>query len=247
MPIIYTSIAMTDILDSNTRVSVTGTVATIAKLLANHEFVIQTPDGRGLLVQGNNKQPTPPMGSQIRVSGTLIQNDDGITLKMSAKDRWSERAKEQTVQTRTVDLFAPDQEDAWSLVEVTGTVISVAKLTADIDLGDNKIQLVIRPAIKYQGQKLRVDDVVKILGVVDTRGDTPKIYPRIGSEIQILKHLVKVSTPAQTGLPPWTPFGAAGLTVAVAQGYRRVQKHREKKRLENLLTNAAQQLTHSSP
>ena len=248
MPTVYTSLLMTSIIDSGIHISVTGTVATIAKLLASHQFVIQNPDGRGLLVQGNDKQPTPPLGSQIRISGTLIQNDAGITLKMSAKDRWAERAKEQTVQTRTVDLFAPDQEDAWSLIDVTGTVMSVKKTLVDLDLGDSQIQLMVRPVIKYRTTQLKIGDVIHVRGVIDTRGETIKLYPRAEAEIVLVEHAkpAVAAAPAQNGLPPWTPFGAAGLTVVAAQGYRRVQKHREKKRLENLLTHATQQLTHSS-
>ncbi|MDP3793799.1 MAG: PKD domain-containing protein, partial [Candidatus Uhrbacteria bacterium] len=55
-----TTIPMLPHLTSETRVKLMGTVASLPKLLSRNQFVIQTKDGRGLLIQGNGKSPSPP-------------------------------------------------------------------------------------------------------------------------------------------------------------------------------------------
>jgi hypothetical protein len=53
---------------------------------------------------------------------------------------------------------------------------------------------------------------------------------------------VAAGTSSEKSLPPWTPIGAAGATVALAQGAKRIQKIREQRRLASLLKQASHEL-----
>lgn len=244
------SFSMLPSLESGTRVSLVGIVANLPKLIGAQKFVIQNPDGRGLLVESNTKQPSPDYQTVIEVTGTLTINDNGISLRMLSADRWRLiPATEHDVTLRTVDLTAPAKEDAWSLIEVTGTVRSVQKTFVQVDTEDASLRLVIRPAVKYRPERLEEGDIIKVKGILDTRGDTPSLYPRTANEIQLIEHVKKVTKnpPPTSSFPAWAPFGAAGATIAVTHGVKRLKKLREKKRLATLLAQATKNLTQSHP
>jgi|GEM_PF-1049239 len=241
-----TTIPMLSHLDSQTRVELTGTVASMPKLLSGHQFVLQTEDGRGLLVQGNGKTASPPFGLLARMQGTLLINDDGISLHMGNKDQWSMLKQKTVVQPRVVDLLTPSQEDAWSLVEVTGTVRAVDHSLIHLDAQEASVTVYVRPVIHYRAERLQVGDVIRVRGLLDTRGEEPKIFPRLAEEITLLKEAKKAtssSAPQTSGLPPWTPIGSAGATMALAQGVKYVRKVREGKRLAKLLAEASNNLS----
>jgi hypothetical protein len=230
--------------ESDTRVQLSGIVGSIPGLLGKSQFVLHTPDGRGLLVHGNSKQPSPPYGSSVNLTGSIIINDDGTYLQMRSSDRWHALGSRTDVQPRAVDLIAPRAEDAWSLVDITATVQQVNAKSVNLDAGDIPLFLNIRPVVKYRTQRLSVGDVVRIRGLLDTRGEDAKIYPRTNDEITIVSHAEqKKPAPAATSsVPPWTPFGSAGVTVGIVQGIKRYRKFREQKRLSKLLAEATQHL-----
>lgn len=235
---------------SQTRVSISGVVASVPKLLAKTQFVIQSADGHGLLVQGNGKQPSPEYGVSVRVSGTLNINDDGIILKMLTKDTWKTMAQLPSPAARDVDWMASDPEDAWSLVHVTATVVGVNKTTVNLEIDSQEVDLVIKSAVPFRAERLLKGDTVIITGIVDARSTPAKIYPRRADEIILVSHAEKPKDPSTTtktsNVPGWTPFGAAGMTIAFTQGYKRLKKKWMDRRLENLLMDATKQLQQPS-
>lgn len=244
-----TSISMLSQMESGLRASLSGVVATVPGLLGNNQFVLQTEDGRGLLIYGNGKQLSPPFQSIVRLSGTLTTNDSGTSLHMYAQDRWSLLKEHATVMPRIIDLLAPSFEDVWSLVDVTATVREVKATHAILDADGVSLTLQIRPALHFRTQRLTPGDVIEVRGLLDTRAEEPRIIPRSPDEITIVKHaaLAKSTGPSsQNSLPPWTPLGAAGVTVALAQGYKKIKAIREQRRLASLLKQASNEVIHAN-
>lgn len=222
-------------LEPEIRVTLEGTVGTVPGILSKNQFTIHTPDGRGLLVRGTNKQPSPEFGSRVSITGTLSLNDDGLSLRMLSKDKWTKLAGSETINPRIVDLLAPSQEDAWSLIQVTGTVLGTTGNKAQLELGGFPVTVNIKPATGYRASRLSKDDVVRITGLVDTRNEEPIIFPRNTDEIHILEHaklMTADNKPAHW--PAWTPFGAAGVTVAITEGYKRLRRLAKERKLRKL-------------
>ncbi len=242
---------LTDI-ESGTRVTLQGTVASVPGLLSKQQFIIQNSDGRGLLIQGNSQQPSPALGSAVLVTGTLIQNDQGLTLRMYAQDRWSTvtlNTDKEDIVPHEAYLLAPDAEDAWSLVAVTGTVRSVKASVVEMEVDGIPLDLVIRPVVKFRAARLLAGDTIRIRGVLDTRYDVPRILPRQASEIELVSHEEKKkpqTSATASSVPPWAPFGAAGATIAITHGVKRLKKRHEEKRLAGLLKQATENLNQLS-
>ena len=222
-------------LEPEIRVTLEGTVGTIPGILSKNQFTLHTPDGRGLLVRGTSKQVSPEFGSKIRLTGTLSLNDDGLSLKMLSKDKWIKLDNKESIEPRIVDLLAPSQEDAWSLIQVTGTVLETSSGKAVLELDGFPITIKIRPVTGYRAQRLSKGDLVRITGIVDTRSEEPLLYPRQTQEIEIIAHanLAPVGEP-KTTWPAWTPFGAAGITIAVTEGYKRLRRLAKDRKLKKL-------------
>lgn len=222
-------------LEPEIRVTLEGTVGTIPGILSKNQFTLHTPDGRGLLVRGTSKQLSPEFGSKIRLTGTLSLNDDGLSLKMLSKDKWQPLEEKESIEPRVVDLLAPSQEDAWSLIQVTGTVLETGSGRVNLELGGVPITVKIRPVTGYRAERLSKGDLVRVTGVVDTRGEEPLLYPRQTPEIEIIAHakLAPVGE-AKTTWPAWTPFGAAGVTIAVTEGYKRLRRLAKDRKLKKL-------------
>lgn len=218
------------------RVTLEGTVGTIPGILSKNQFTIHTPDGRGLLIHGSNKQTSPPFGTKIRLTGTLHLNDDGLSLSMLTKDKWTQLDGKESVEPRIVDLLAPSQEDVWSVIQVTGTVTNSGSGKATLELGGMPITVKIRPTVGYRAERLLKGDTIRITGIVDTRGEDPILYPRQASEIEMIAHakLASATSTNQTSLPAWTPFGAAGITMAVTEGYKRMRRLTKDRKLKKL-------------
>ncbi|MFA6430004.1 MAG: lamin tail domain-containing protein [Patescibacteria group bacterium] len=226
---------------SPVRVLLRGQVITPPRLLSTNQFVLANPDGRSLLVHGTNKQPTPPFNATVEITGSLTLNDQGLQLTMAAKDRWRVVASllPQEAMPRTVDLLTPDLEDAWSLVDVTGTITEVKGMLVHLDVNETEIGLRIKPLTGYRAARLLKGDVVRVRGVIDTRGDEMIVYPRAVDDILLIRHAIATPTPTPANtVPPWTPLAAAGLTVALGQGWKRIGKMREQRRLERMLAEA---------
>lgn len=242
LPTPPTLIPMEDLSDmpSNTRVRLVGTVGTIPGLLSSKQFVIQTEDGRGLLISGNNQQLSPPYGSLVEITGTLRIQDKGITLSMLTPDRWRLLKKEGETHTRSVELLAPSLEDQWSLVSATGTVKDVSKTSFILETDGLELGIVVKPIIQYRAERLKKGDVVSVKGLLDHRSEQVKIVPRSASEITLLQHpaLTQSQLPlagTSSTLPPWMPIGAAGMTIAGVQGFKKIRKVQEEKRLKAVL------------
>lgn len=226
-------VALADLspMHASARVRVTGTVATLPRLLSSQTFVIQTDEGRGLYVYGNTKQTSPPFRGQVEITGTLTSNDDGLALHMYAADRWRLVDLEHAVQPHTPDLIAPAAEDAWSYVQLRGSVIE-AKATRITLLHEGTILTVsIRPLVRYRAERLQKGDEIEVSGILDTRKDMLVILPRLAEEIRVIQSAApKAAAPTATAtLPPWLPLGVAGISVAATQGARRYWQYRREK------------------
>lgn len=218
---------------ASTRVRLIGTVAAPPRLLGNHAFVIQTDDGRGLYVVGNNKQPSPPFHAQVALTGTLSLNDDGLILHMYASDRWKLLELERAVQPREPDLDHPSLEDAWSYVQLRGTVINVNATHVTLLHNQTEMDVSVRPSVPYRTARLKKGDEIEVSGLLDTRKETPAILPRVAEEIRLLKSAAPTSVserPATAPLP-WMPVGVAGMSIAATQGVRRYWKYRLEQRI----------------
>jgi len=222
-------------LEPEIRISIEGIVGTIPGILSKNQFTIHTPDGRGLRVRNNNKQPSPTFGKRIQITGTLSLNDDGLILRMQPKDTWTEATTTESISTRIIDLTAPSQEDAWSLIQVTGTVLEVKGRKVYLELDGIPLAVNIRPVINYRTNRLSKGDLLRVTGIIDTRDEEQILLPRTANEIEILKHakqLAKNDQPVEW--PAWTPFGAAGVTVAISEGYKRLKRIAKERKLKKL-------------
>lgn len=235
-PILITHDMLTKI-EPNVRVSIRGTVATKPGIVNKNQYVLLSPDGHGLLVRGSSKQPTPAFGTTVRVSGTLTLNDDGISLGVGTNDQWQQVDAAGPVSTRTVDLNAPSLEDGWSLIEVTGTVREVGAGTVMLDLGDAIIDVKIKNASGYRAARFVEGDVLRVRGLLDERSEEPFLLVRMTDDITLVSHarIAAIAEPKRS-MPDWLPFGAAGMTIAVSEGYRRLKRLRHGRRERQLAT-----------
>lgn len=236
---------MTDVLDhpetrQGIRVRLSGRVASAQSIVGAQKYVIVNEDGRGLLVIATTKQPTPPIGTRVDLTGTIVWNDAGVSLKQSTTDRWSTNAlvtatttnPESLIPTRIVDLVAPSQEDAWSFITVEGKVSATHASSFEIDVGDTSIRVLVRSRIGYRVQRLSIGDTVSVRGLLDMRTDSPAILPQSAEAIQILTRapLKNISTQVPTPVnQPWLPVGAAAGTFAVSEGWRRIHAWRKQR------------------
>lgn len=233
-PIQNITFDMLEHIELKTRVRLLGTVASLPSQVGQNYFILQNPDGRGLLVHSNQTQPVPSLGTQISITGTLtLTSSNSLYLNMQKLDTWTpSNTSTLAVTPRIVDLIAPTQEDAWSLVDITAIVLDVRSSTIYLDVDGIDIQVKIKPMVRYRATRLKEGDTVRIRGLLDLKNDVPAIYPRTAEEITILKSAtakISTNTPStHDSLPSWTPFGAAGATIALSQGYKKIKEKREK-------------------
>lgn len=225
------------------RVLLHGTVATPPGFFKNRSFVLQAPDGRGILVTTPANQRQPEFTSAVSVVGTIAFDEHNVpSIRIGAKDRWTTNGTStEPSLPRLVDLFAPSSEDAWSLMHVTGTVSDVKGKTIFLDLDDATISVVIRPGVGYRAERLKPKDVISVTGVLDTTSEDPRILPRHAHEIQIVslapETIKAASTTRGPTLPPWTPIGAAGGAIAVTEGAKHLHRKRRQRKLEQQLVD----------
>ncbi len=235
------------------RVRLSGRVASAPSIVGAQKYVIVNEDGRGLLVAATTKQPTPPIGTRIDITGTIVWNDAGVSLKQSTTDRWSSNTAlpptttnpEALIPTRIVDLVAPGQEDAWSFIHVEGRVSAVQNASFEMDVGDASIRVLVRSRLGYRVKRLKVGDTVSVRGLLDMRTDSPAILPQSAEAIQVLTRAPLVNPDTQSPVPvsqPWLPVGAAAGTFAVSEGWRRIHAWR-KQRQEKAAFQALMQKT----
>lgn len=226
-------------LESNAGIPVAlmGTVGTPAGLLSGHYFVLLSEDGRGLKVHVPTSRKLPNTGEAVRVVGILSFNDEGIpSLGMRKDDALETASGLKKPQPRLVDLMTPSTEDAWSLVQVTGTVTAVKGQTVSLDLGDADINMVVKSSIGYRVSRLKVGDTLRVRALVQLGDIAPELLPRGADDIEIVGHInIVPATTQNSSLPGWTPFAAAGAAVASTEGLKRLRESYMRFKLEKRL------------
>ncbi len=217
------------------RVRLRGRVASQTNFLGAHTFVVVNEDGRGLLIKGTSKHPSPTFGSWVDLTGSVVWNDAGLTVKQAAADAWEPihpetASSSEPFAARTVDLLAPSQEDAWSQVRVEGRVSAVQKTSFDVDVGDASVRVRLVSRLGYRAQRLEVGDSVTVQGLLDLRGDEPTILPQTIESIEIMARAIPPApTPKAPVEQPWLPVGAAAGTLALSEGWRRFHAYRKQR------------------
>lgn len=225
------------------RVRLQGYVGTPPGLLSKHAFVLQSPDGRGLLIQLPTTAKLPAQGISVIVTGSLhFDNQNTPYLQLGAKDKWTKvtsESKENIPTFRLVDLTAPSSEDAWSLMHVTGTVQGIRGSVVHLDLGDAEIDILFKPMIGYRVQRLVVGDELTISGILDSTTDPPRLIPRADTDISIIGHAsatIASTTTSKNPLSDYAPIGAAAGAIAITEGAKQWHRRRKQRQLERKLT-----------
>jgi len=241
-PVIIKSITL-DMLDELTeggiRVVLNGLVGTQPKLLPGRTFILLNEQGRGLSVHVPNNKKLPPLGISVRVTGTLKfdanelpylllgKNDDWNTLEISQIKNLKAAA---STQPRDVAFYAPSNEDAWGLVQASGTVAAVSGQTITLATDQGDVDIKVRPVISYRAGRLKAGDKINVMGILALGSDRPFIYPRSADEIVLNAHAViaqmTTAPAAQSGLPGWTPLCAAAAVIGAIQGVKTVRKRK---------------------
>jgi len=229
-------------LESNAGIAVVleGVVGSPPGLLSGHYFILLSPDGRGLKVHVPTSKKLPPMDAVVRVAGVLNFNDQGIpTLGMRKTDILETVAEHASrlPNPRIVDLTAPGLEDAWSLVQVTGTVIGVKGSIVTLDVGETEIDVTIKSQLGYRTARIATGDTLRVRGLLDSSTDIPKLVPRTVEDIEILGHAPALAAgkTAETSLPGWTPFGAAAGAILGTEGFKQLRERQKQRTLERML------------
>lgn len=228
--------------NNNIRVRLEGVVGSFPGSIANHSFILLSPQGRGLLVKAPTNHALPTQDTRLVITGTLSTNDKNIiSLKMATTDSLTQlgSASSSEITPQIVDLFAPDAEDAWSLVEIVGVVNKVSGQNVFLDVDGIDVTAVIKPDIKYRAKRLLAGDTVQIRGILDISKSPLRLLPMQESNIQIIAHATPAAAITQNkspiDLPPWMPLGAAAGAIAVTEGARRFNRRRKQKKLEEKL------------
>lgn len=237
---LQTSIKQLMTIPPNTEIELSGIVGSKPGMLGKHKFVLLAPNGRGLYVKASNKQPSPEFGSKIHIKGTLMYNDDGLYVRMGTKDRWQEDPGNTTAKVRSTNLEELGLADGWSLVQLTGYVIETTKTKALIDTKDGLIEVNFKEESQYKASRLNEQDKIRVTGLLDMTETDLKLFPRDPSEVEILEHstLDQADNPATASVPGWVPFGAAGLTVAVTEGVKRLRKWKYEQKVQKLINES---------
>ncbi|MBU1032424.1 lamin tail domain-containing protein [Patescibacteria group bacterium] len=220
------------------RVSLKGVIGSQPGLMSGHRFILLSPDGRGLLVRVPTTQKLPEAGKMIEVTGKIMFDDLGVpSIKFNKGDGWivlNEVPK--NIPARAVDMSAPSTEDAWSMVSIEGTVVSVKGSTVTLDTKDGEVEVYFNKVVDYRATRLTEGDTVRISGLLDVSGSLPKIMPRSQEEVTILSHVKPApEEKAPATLPGWTPFGAAGLAIAGTESVKQLRQRRRRRSLEKML------------
>jgi hypothetical protein len=220
-------------------VALQGVVGTPPSLLSGHYFILLSNDGRGIKVHVPTSRKLPEAGAEVRVVGVLNFDDRGVPSLGMRKDDSLETLSSNTSRIpkpRIVDLLAPSTEDAWSLLHVSGTVLSVKGTTVTLDLQDAEIAVSIKPLTGYRASRIQVGDALRVQGVLDISQDTPRLIARTADDIDITGHAtLKPSSSTKNTLPGWIPFGAAGMAVAGTEGAKKLRDRWKQRSLEKIL------------
>lgn len=217
------------------RVKLQGMAGSPAGLLTGRSFVLINPEGRGLLIKVPSGQKMPALGTPLEVTGTLkFDTHDFPYLSLTKNDKISELKKSASSTPRAIMWLAPALEDAWSLASASGTVQSVSGSTISLLVDDAEVDLKIKSGVGYRASRLKKGDIVSVTGILDMTSQRVAILPRQAEEIILAGHApdsVKTSDqPVKTsGLPGWTPFGAALGAIGAVEGVKKLKSRKKAK------------------
>jgi hypothetical protein len=217
------------------RVKLQGMAGSPAGLLTGRSFVLLNPEGRGLLIKVPSGQKMPALGTPLEVTGTLkFDTHDFPYLSLTKNDKISELKKSASSIPRAIMWLAPALEDAWSLASASGTVQSVSGSTISLLVDDAEVDLKIKSGVGYRASRLKKGDIVSVTGILDMTSQRVAILPRQAEEIILAGHApdsVKTSDqPVKTsGLPGWTPFGAALGAIGAVEGVKKLKSRKKAK------------------
>ncbi len=215
------------------RVKLKGQVGSAARLLTGRAFVLLNPEGRGLLVKVPSGKKMPTLNSSLEVTGTLkFDTYDFPYLTLTKNDRLTELKSATTSSIREVTWWAPALEDAWSLVAATGTVQAVSGSTISLLVDDTEVDLKIKSGVNYRASRLKKGDLIGVTGLLDMTSQRPAILPRQADEINLIsyapKSIQQASEPTKpSGLPGWTPFGAALGAIGAVEGVKKIRNRKK--------------------
>jgi hypothetical protein len=231
----YTNTMPTEPL-SSTRVRLVGTVGSVPRLFgATHAFILLGEDGRAAIAYLPKHLNTPRFGSTVRVMGTLTATERQMELRMKTSDVWMTVPTSTPPQPRVMDFLAPATDDAWSLVNVTGTVTNVGTSRILLDVDAVEVTVTIPPVSGYRAKRLNVGDTVRVTGLFDPRKEAPTLMIRVPEDVFLVSHAPQSVTapekPAQSTFPDWSPFGAAAGAVAMTGGVQRLRSYMKRRKL----------------
>jgi len=221
-------------------VKLIGTVGSPPGLLTSHSFILLSNDGRGLSVSVPTSRQLPTFGDMVQLTGTIrFTNNNVPYLSLTTSDNWMVMKHLNPTSPRTVDLIAPSVEDAWSLIQVTGTIDKVGTTSFHLNLHDTSVTVSVPAVVGYRVQRLKVGDTVAVTGIVDTSKEEARVLPRNSQGIILIQNSSPKAAGSIQGNSPltgWTPFGAAAGAIAVTEGAKQVQKRRKQKLLVQKLS-----------
>ncbi|MFA6504033.1 MAG: hypothetical protein WCT54_03785 [Patescibacteria group bacterium] len=231
----------------NLRVKLQGSVGSMTGLLTGRSFALLNQDGRGIIVKLPTGKKAPDINTYVEVTGTLkFDTHDLPYISMTTSDTWLAMQKNvSTPKIRNVFWSAPSAEDAWSFVSTTGTVSEVSGSTVKMIVDDEEVNMRIKSGVDYRAARLLKGDTVAVSGLLDTTGEVPAILPRNASEIKLISHapekiaLNPAAANTSSGLPGWTPFGAALGMIGAIEG---VKKVRSRKKIRTVTTTVVREV-----
>jgi hypothetical protein len=225
------------------RVQLDGIVGSPPGMVAGHGFILNSSDGRGLLVRVPTSKKLPEMGTKLMITGTLVFQDNGSPyLIIGTKDGWEmQSGQTESIIPRSVDLMTPAIEDVWSLIAVTGTVRGISGQTVKLDYADGSVDVAFKSTTNYRVSRLKIGDTISVLGLLDTPRETSRIFPRQTEDVTIVSHAkIEPAKSSPSTLPGWTPLGAAGLAIAGTEGMKHTRERRKRRALEKILEREVQ-------
>ncbi|MDD2731293.1 MAG: lamin tail domain-containing protein, partial [Candidatus Portnoybacteria bacterium] len=211
------------------RVKLAGLVGSPSRLLTGRSFVLLNTEGRGLLVKVPAGMKMPTLNTPLEVTGTLkFDTRDFPYLSLTKNDRLTLLKSSTTSTLREVTWWAPATEDAWSLVSATGTVQAISGSTVNLLVDDSEVDLKIKSGVNYRAARLKKGDVINVTGLLDLTSQRPAILPRTADDITLISYatnsIQQASEPQKpSGLPSWTPFGAALGAIGAVEGVKKLR------------------------
>ncbi len=224
------------------RLQLRGTVGTLPRHVSGRGFILLNHDGRGLLIRVPSYKKIPEFGTFITVTGSLKFDTRELPyLSLSKNDDWKQEMMNTiTPSIREVSLLSPASEDAWSLVQATGTVSGVSGNTVNLIVDNIDVDMTIKSGVEYRASRLKKGDVINVKGILDISNDRPVILPRHADEIVLISHAPESLTSGngeKQGIPGWTPFGAAAIAVGAVEGLKKFKQHYKGANLKQILSN----------